>query len=127
MARFKRKAASRSYSRSRGVVRRSGSKGGSGNIIMGAVVPGAIYGAARNPVVNTVMGFTGRFAGDYTDEIIGAGVSYMALKWGSGLVKDTGRAGLIIESASVTSKFTSGMTSTTSTSTGGSSQNGFSW
>jgi len=109
MTRFKRKnirrrarSAFRSFSR-RG--RRSGGTSNSGAVAI--VIGGAAYGAGRQYVSNKLATMVPNFAGEWTDEVVMAGISY-ALARGKvpGLNKipysrDIGRAGLAIEAARV--------------------------
>lgn len=94
--------------------RRGGGSGGDG--LMSMVTAGAIYGAARAPVANTVGGFVPRFAGDYTDEIVMGGLSWAAYKYGSGMVRNIGKAGLYVESANAGQSLTGSSMATSSTS-----------
>jgi hypothetical protein len=113
---FRRKArgfARKAYRSARRSVR---SSEGLGNILIG----GAAYGAIREPMVSNVMKWSGNFAGDWTDEVIGFGASYLAYTKGSGYIRSAGRAGLTIEAARLGKALSSGMLTGTSSNSSGS-------
>ena len=77
-----------------------------------------IYGAARNPVASMVVGKTGSFAGQYTDELVMAGLSWIMSKQ-SGMIGEVGRKGLIVENANIGATLSSGFIGGTPTGQGG--------
>ncbi len=121
MARFKkaRKFARRAAS----VARRGGRrayKAMSGDGLTGIAVGGAAYGALRGPVSDKIGAYVPKFAGEWTDEITMGVLSYVAMKKGTGIVRNIGKAGLTIESARIGAALTAGLLgNSTGTSTGG--------
>ena len=69
--------------------------------LMPSVLGGAIYGLARAPVANAIAPLTSKIPipSQYSDNLGMAVLAYFAMKKGTGLVRDVGKAGLVIESA----------------------------
>jgi len=114
MARFKRfKARARSVGRRMyGKVRRSVKTGSKPEDFL---LPAALYGAARGPVVNLISPLTSKMPlGGYEDEVVLGLASYFAAKKGTGFVKKLGYAGLCVEAASAASGLTAGFTGSAS-------------
>jgi hypothetical protein len=110
----------RSFSRRR-VSRRRYGRSNNGMSWSKILIGGGLYGAARAPlaaVTTPLVQKVGIVPSGYEDEVGNAIVSYLAMKYGSGMIRDIGHAGLIVETArvasSVSSGFLSGSTSTSS-------------
>lgn len=116
MAKFRKVRTRRSFSGFR--KRRSGSKGGSD--VLGLALAGAVYGASR-PYIEGVMPTQITSAlGGYGEEAVLGTAGYFAAKGKFGnnsMVKNLGKAVLVIEAARVAGSFTAG-TGSGSTSTG---------
>jgi hypothetical protein len=119
---FKRKAKSRrSYNFMRKARRTNRSKGSGSMLLM---LGGAMaYGALREKASNALAPITAKIPlGNIADEAVLLGASYMLYKKTSGLPKEIGKAGMIIESARIGEALISGglgsITGNTSTSTG---------
>ena len=108
MARFRkmRRRAARMFKRASRRARRS--YGGDG--LMTYLISGAIYGAARAPIANAIVPLSSKlpFSG-YNDEIAMMAASYAAMRFGPvGVIKNVGKVGLAIETASLVSQMTAG-------------------
>jgi hypothetical protein len=67
-------------------------------LIMGSLA----YGAMRQKASNALSPITSKVPlGDIADEVVMAGLSYLAMKKGKGIIKNIGKAGLTIESARI--------------------------
>jgi hypothetical protein len=74
-----------------------------------AIAAGA-YGVVRNPIANALGPVTDFLPlGDYKDEVVMGAVSFAAAKWGKGLIKNIGKAGLTYELASAGMQLSSGL------------------
>lgn len=80
------------------------------------------YGALRAPISQASAKYIPGFAGEYTDNIVMALLSYMAAKKGSGMIRNIGLKGLVVENAMLGSdlgqKFIPSIGGTASTQTG---------
>jgi len=80
------------------------------------------YGAIRSPVANRVtptVASLGIIPADLADEAGMGAISFAAQKYGSGMIKDMGKAGLVIETARLAESFLgSRMSSSSATSSG---------
>jgi hypothetical protein len=115
MARFRKM---RSRSRSFGKrYSRAGNSKGSTNVITLALA-GAVYGVARPYVSKLIPDSVSNFAGGNGDELILGTLGYFMAKGKLGsnsMMKDAGKAILVIESARIASGLMSGVTSSTPT------------
>jgi len=79
--------------------RRSSSVGSSASPIK-TIAYGFGYGVARNPVLGLLSPVLSKLnLGAYESSVAMGIVSYMAIKKGSGMVREVGKAGLYVESA----------------------------
>lgn len=110
MARFKkmkRRASRRFFGGFRKKSRRSSGGGLSPESML---LPAAAYGALRAPVAQAISPLTSKIPlGGYSDEVALGLASYAAAKWGKGMVRKVGIAGLCIEAAAIGSGLTAGM------------------
>jgi hypothetical protein len=94
-----------------GVKRRFGSRRkSSGTSII--QLPAMGYGALRNPVAKMIMPMTHQFTGmlgDYEDEAVMLATSWALARFGSGMIAEAGRAGLVVENASIGATLTKGI------------------
>jgi hypothetical protein len=107
MAKFRRIKARRAFSGFRSKRSRSG-KGSSD--VLGLALAGAIYGVGRPYVEGVMPDAVSSALGGYGDEAVLGTVGYFAAKGKLGsnsMIKNLGKAALIIESARVASSFTS--------------------
>lgn len=110
MARFRRKASRRSFGGFR--ARASRSRSSSGLTPMNVALAGAIYGVARPIIANTLPNMFSFGPVDSDNAIIG-GLGFYGMKKTSGLMKALSVVALASEVGIVTSRLTSGTTSTT--------------
>jgi len=91
--------------------RRSGRSNSGRGAVMGAVIGGGIYGAARKYLDQLIQPFTAKIPlGNYADNVaLGIG-NYLLYKNTSGVVKKAALAGLTIEAALAGGEMTAGMT-----------------
>jgi len=100
MARFRRKARSRSSFKRYGKARRS--RGKSGISPMGMILPAALYGAGRGALSNLIAPLTSKIPlGNYTDEAVFGVAGYLMAKKGRGIIKQLGTSMLVVEAASI--------------------------
>lgn len=93
--------------------RRGFKRAGSSETLMGGVLPAAIYGVARAPLAKLAVPVSSKLPlGGYEDEAVLALAGYALHKWTpkGGLLSKVGKVAVIVETASVVSQMTSGMT-----------------
>lgn len=95
-SRSRRKKSFNPFKKSR---RSKSSNAGSSKLLhVDAMIYGGLRGVVANkvtPMLNGVMPQTAQ----YNDNICMAGISYLAAKYGSGMIKSVGQKGLIVENA----------------------------
>ena len=83
---------------SRSAFRRGNRKGTS--MGWGFLVGAGLYGALREKVSNAIAPYTSKIPlGNVTDEVVMGTLGYFAMKKGTGLFRDVGRAAMTIEAA----------------------------
>ena len=101
MAKFRRHAR-RTFTRK---VRRSHSGKSSGLNPLMVIIPAAAYGALREQVSQLIAPLTSKIPlGQYADEVVFAGLGYLAAKKGKGMVKGLGYGMLSVEFAALGSQ-----------------------
>lgn len=80
---------------------------------MDIAIGGAGYGALRQPAWNFIGKYVPQFAGQWTDEAVMLGASYLLAKHTSGIPRSVGRAGMYVETARIGAGLASGVTGTT--------------
>lgn len=101
--------------------RRSSRSNGGGSDATGLILAGALYGAGRPYIERVMPSQISNALGGYGDEAVLGVAGYFAAKGKLGnnkLIKNIGKAALVIESARVAGSFTAGMTNQSTTSSG---------
>ena len=129
MAKRRRKSGRRTFA---SYFKRKGkSRSGNRESVQSTMMGAAIYGAVRMPVAKYIDKWTSYVPYGIGDELALGVVSYIAAKKGSGLIKNVGKAGLVIETARITEQAINGFPKANGTPTAysnnGTSAGGYAW